>query len=722
MIGNVTTSNDFQKTTRYICRAGSQQVYANFGAAVTNDANWIAQAMASTAQQGVRVEKPCYHISISPSPKDELCDGDWYRLTEDFLGEMGLADRQAVGWLHHDATFPDGHPRSHLHLVINRVGELGQTYSTAWDYRKVDRVLRHLEASYQLDSVRPASEAAIRRDTPGQIHRVAAEQAHYHAADHPRSDPPEPSIRRQLQSALDAAIAQTTSPDNIVEILSQQGIETQINDRGWSFAKDGVYLAGNQLGRRYSLNSVEQMVDQQPSSQAQSPKPNQQPDQKLLQSRQRQRRLTMQEIMQESSEAQAGSQQRQRSARSLNSMGQHMMRDSDEVDGLTFIGGAIATAGAAVEIGEAFSQQITQARAKAEGKRAIEQVKKLEEIGDRTTALENTLVKQAHQMNHSQRENQSAIKSPENTPSIDVADSPAAQSLNLANERLMTIGKQLGVELAAAEPIELDPTAPTGKQLDQMDKAIAQLDKRLGTLEEAVAEITQMPEPTFAQGADIAQSLEQFIQSRTQFRGETEPSTFISSAGVVTLTREGFQQQDARLTITDADYGTVFEAVKPVDRNWEAQINELQPEQAETITQLPQSVEAYSQYKQGQQIVSALQSLASGEFENDHGQIDWSSRASGFRYRFNIKRHPDSRQEVTGRDANSDDIVFNATISRENNVFVAQNNIPNQHSNELLNQREPVLTPDWELSPEADSQGIILGIQPQPSRQRELEL
>lgn len=720
MIGNVTTSRNFQKTTRYVQRADAQQVYANFGAAVTNDADRIAEVMTTTAQQGVRVEKPCYHIAISPSAEDDLSQQDWYDFTEDFLSAMGLADRQAVGWLHHDATYPDGRPRPHLHLVVNRVGELGQTYSTSWDYRQVDTVLRHLERSYQLDAVPSASAVDIRRDPPGQVHRRATEQAQYEDSEHPRSTPPQPSLRRQLQTAIEAAIAPDTSPEDIAQQLQQQGIETRIEEQGWSFARDGLHLAGHQLGRRYSLNSVQQMVDQ-PTPQ-QDAQPDQQSEQAQAQrDRQRQRRLTMQEIMQESSEAQAGSQQRQRSARNLNSMGQSMMRDSEDVDGLTFIGGAIATVGAAVEIGEAFSQQLAQAKAKAEGKRATEQVQQLEAIGDRTTALEQSLIEQS-QAGASLADREAVAAPSEVMPSSAAdADSPAAQSLNLANERLSAIGEQLGVELETAEPIELDPTAPTGKQLDQMDAAIAQLDDRLGTLEEAVADITQAPDPTLTQGTDIAASLEQFTQARTQFRGETEPSAFASSAGVVALTREGFQGQDARLTITDADYGTVFEAAKPADGNWETQINELQPEQADTITQLPQSVEAYGQYKQGQQIVSALQGLTGDEFQGDRGQIDWRSQGSDFRYRFDIERQPDGRQQITGRDA-SGATVFNAAISQENDIFVTQNEIPDPHSHELFRRREQVLTPDWESSPETASQDITLGVQPRSSRQRELEL
>ncbi|MBF2090315.1 MAG: hypothetical protein IGR80_14175 [Synechococcales cyanobacterium K44_A2020_017] len=203
-------------------------------------------------------------------------------------------------------------------------------------------------------------------------------------------------------------------------------------------------------------------------------------------------------------------------------------------------------------------------------------------------------------------------------------------------------------------------------------------------------------------------------------RGETEPSAFSSSAGVVALTYEGFQGQDARITITDADYGTVFEAAKPAEGEWDTQINELQPQQVNIMTQLPQSVEDYGQYKQGQQIVSALQTLTRQEFEGDRGQIDWRSKGSGFRYRFDIERQDDGTQRITGRDANRRTPVLNATISHDNDIFITQNDIPNAHSQELFQRREQALTP--EPIQDNASQTIMLGAQPRTSRTKELEL
>lgn len=778
MIGSVATSKSFQKTTRYVSRERSQPVYGNFPAAAADDPMAIARVMDSTAQQSDRVQKPCYHISISPSRGDELSKDDWANLTEDFLEGMGLEDKQAVGWLHEDEEFPDGTPRPHLHLVVNRVGALGKTYDTSWDYRKVDSVLRGLEEDYGLDAVTPAAEVDVKRDTPGQVHRIAAEQGQYENPKHPRTEPPKPSERSQIQRAIEEAIDEANSTAGIADFLSRQGINTRITERGWSFEKDGVAFAGSQLGRRYSMKSVEQtMVNSQEN-------PPQEEGDKGLEKRQKQRSLTMQQVMQDTSDARNAGREFQREARNVSSLGQRTMQQTQEVDGTTIIGGALALAGTAAEIGSKFSQRLDQARERAESDRAIGQLNKLEEIGERTEALE-TKVRQAAAP-EAPSENPEQLDTAFDEATYEDADgnlqwrptdqeqaateqlltdieenssSPSEQSFKLANERLTKLGEQLGVEIDDADPVEFDPSAPVGKQLDQMDAAISQLDDRLGTLEDAVKEMPAIDEEMPAiNGADVdveadaaavddlpfaalsrpeldnapavgeaeidevddelntPQSLENFIQARTQFRGETEPSPFTSSAGTVELTSEGFQGQDSRLTITDPDYGTVLEATKSADGQWQTQIDELEAEQAETIDQLPQSAEEYGQYKQGQQMIDSLQRLpqTANEFEGDRGRVNWKS--SGSSYRFDIERQEDGSQRVMGQNADGE-AVFSATVS-DNSVVVNQNDIPAEESNELFAQREQELTP-----PEEDnSQGITLGVQSNPTQRRELEL
>lgn len=724
MIGTIATTESFQNTLRYVARDRSQRIYANFSAGVMGDVNEMAHQMDAKAELSDRVEKPCYHIAISPAADDELSKREWIDFTQDFLSEMELDDRQAVGWLHHDEEFPDGSPRPHLHLVVNRVGGYGQAYPTSWDYRKVDTVLRDLEESYDLESVTPAEEIGVKRDTPGQVHRIETQQANYRNPNHPCTEPPEPSKRSQIQSAIDAAIEESVSVEGIAGFLHQQGINTRFSKRGWSFEKDGIAFAGNQLGQRYSMNSIEQtiMVNQA----------NQDPAQ--VAERQKQRRRSMAEIMQESAEAKEASQEGLYQAKDLQRTGQGLTRQSDEVDGLTVIGGAVATVGALAELGARFSDSLERARLKAQSERAVEQVNKLEEIGDRTTQLEQSLVEQGQANDLAPQDSEVDATGTVEGSAIDEPATPFEKSYNLANERLSAIGEKLGVELEDAEPIELDPTASVGKQLDQMDAAIAQLDERLGTLEGAVNEVTQspqeiggealqpentiQPEKAQPQQAGVAGSLENFVQARTTARGETEPSAFTSSVGTVELSREGFQGRNSRLTINDPEYGTVFEATKEAGGEWETQIDELTADQQGTLTRLPQSAEEYGQYKRGQQLIDAFQSLPQTrqQFEGERGTVAWDSGRPGAEsidYAFSIERQNDGTQQITGHDTLQSKDVFSATVGNDGTIFVDENTIPAEHTNKLISMRERELTPP---EPERTTR------EPRRSQQRELEL
>lgn len=704
MIGSVSTSKDFQKTLRYVGRSPSKRAYTNFSAGFGEDIKAMAEAMEAATALSDRCERPCYHFAISPAPGDDLSEDDWFRFTEDFLEDMGLADRQAIGWLHQDETYPDGTPRPHLHLVVNRIDGFGRAADTSWNYRQVDSVLRKLEGDYQLQPVQSAQESDIRRDTPGQVHRLAAEQAAYQNPEHPRSKPPQPSLRTQLQTAIDQALeADAPTPAAIANALANDGINTRMSDLGWSFEKDGIHLAGCQLGRRYSLKSVEQIMAD-PSPQQSTPE---------RQQRQRQRRRSMKEIMQASQPTRQEHPDGKRQAAHLQRSGHSLAQQSEEVDGLTFIGGAVAGVGALAELGEGFRQSLQAARQQAESDRAAGQIDKLEEIGDRTSDLERTWLERSG--NADIAEKTDSFEAPKLKDG-----SPTTNSITLANERLEGISDRLGIEFEEPEPIAIDPTAPTGQQLDQIDDAMAQLDERLSLLEQALEPENLQPgerEKDDITGAQIAESLANFSRARTHFRGETDPTPFSSSAGTVELSREGFQGRDSRLTIIDADYGTVFEATKAAEEDWKPLIDELPSEQVDTIAKLPQTAAAYGQYRRGQELVGTLQSLpqTADQFAGDRGQIQWDSQPSGFDYRFSIERQTDGTQQIVGQAAASGDTVFTATAQGDR-VFVEQNAIPSQHTDELFTQREQ------ELTPAEDSQGFTLGAQPQPSRQRELEL
>jgi hypothetical protein len=74
---------------------------------------------------------------------------------------------------------------------------------------------------------------------------------------------PVPSVQSQLQNAIDSTLIQASSVASLGERLRTAGITTVITERGIKFAKDGVWFAGYQLGKAYTLNSLHQRLEQQ---------------------------------------------------------------------------------------------------------------------------------------------------------------------------------------------------------------------------------------------------------------------------------------------------------------------------------------------------------------------------------------------------------------------------------------------------------------------------
>ncbi|WP_346294474.1 relaxase/mobilization nuclease domain-containing protein, partial [Sphaerothrix gracilis] len=415
-IVNAATTKDFRATHRYVAVREDKQpqvihssVPQGIDALLGQEIDPIAtaEAMETQAAKSDRVEKPCYHISISVAEEDELSKLDWNQLATGFLEKTGLDEHQAVGYLHEDTTYPDSDEiRPHLHLVVNRVGADGVAVDTSWDYYRFQNAIRDVEQEMGLTSEPNSWEVDRRRDPSGQVHRLAAEQTEYENSEHPRSKPPQPTVRTQLQDAIDSAIERATSVEGITDFLSRQGIDNQVSDRGWSLEKDGIAFAGSQLGRAYSMNAVEQIMAESPEQKEQIIDAEWQPaeadsngeatrtNEEDSKQRQKQRQRSMKQIMQETAEAEEDSSDRQQQGRKIKRSGERLSRQSDEVDGLTFIGGTVTAAGGLLELGEKFGQEVRKARSRANSQRATEQIDKLEEIGDRTTALEKSLVEQ----------------------------------------------------------------------------------------------------------------------------------------------------------------------------------------------------------------------------------------------------------------------------------------------------------------------------------------
>lgn len=252
-LAHIRTSKEFLPTIRYASRTRpkvdkglplSPVVFSTFPAF---SPGLISTLMEERATLSKRVRKPCYHISLTLPQQDArgFEARDWRELTKDFIERMEMSDRQAVAYLHDDATYPDGEERPHVHLVVNRVGEDGRCIDTSWDFYRAQTALREAEMHLGLTREPSSWEVERRRDPPGQVQRCRA----------PHSLAP-PTIRSQFQVSIDEAVEKANSLDGVADFLRGLGADVRISERGWSLKHEWVAIQGSKLGKAYSAPAV----------------------------------------------------------------------------------------------------------------------------------------------------------------------------------------------------------------------------------------------------------------------------------------------------------------------------------------------------------------------------------------------------------------------------------------------------------------------------------
>lgn len=125
---------------------------------VCDDLELVPHLMVASAAQSRRVEKPCYHLSVSWALEDEVEREDMSGVADRLLDDLGLSGHQAIIVAHNDTE------HRHLHMMINRVHpETGRAWRGAFDYRTIEQSLRQQETERGLRHV-PGPHSGLIRD------------------------------------------------------------------------------------------------------------------------------------------------------------------------------------------------------------------------------------------------------------------------------------------------------------------------------------------------------------------------------------------------------------------------------------------------------------------------------------------------------------------------------------------------------------------------------
>ncbi|MEP0913752.1 relaxase/mobilization nuclease domain-containing protein [Leptolyngbya sp. GB1-A1] len=708
MIGKTTLSTSFEGTLRYVySKPNVMTVGATLTAAFTGDPLQIAKAMDTVARN--RSSKPCYHISLSPAQRDVLEVEDWHRISTDFLKGLGADTHQAVAVLHTDADYPDGTARPHLHFVINRFDSINSdARALCLHFPRIEAVIRKLEQDYALEAVPCSWEVDRRGDAASQYHRTQREGV--------------PSVRTQVQDSIDQTIAQATTVNKFLCGLQSQGIQSNLTEEGISFEQEGISFAGYQLGKAYTRSHVEKVLGRNST---------------MLQSDAARSGMSMADLMQKVSEEVIPApeseevipapeveeiplvnpqpkpepepeSQPDRKARKpavpspvlaetgtvLENLGQ-TIGGSHEIDGMMLGGAATQLTGAAVMLGDAFLKRIAEAKEREQSERAQGLIEQLEQVGKRTTALEETVQTQSRtiaapakpQMATAFASASPAVPQPvqqKNSPQQS-STNPLAESFGLAQQRLEKLERQAGLPLVEYSALKFDHNASIDQQLDQMEAALKQINERLEKLE-----IVLQPEATVVTNKptaeQVAESLANYVQARAQYYrlAPTEP---VKTRTMGTIEFSHSESGRETIAVVERPFGAKFEATKQ-EGQWEVASNDLSDGEIETIAKLPQTAQEYESVTQNKALIRYFQERAPQEFEGEKGRIIWNNEHNRFNYRFDIATDRSSNKTVIGIDQRTEKMVMQAQIKPDGSIQIDRAHVPKEHAESLLHQRE----------------------------------
>jgi hypothetical protein len=250
MIGKTVKGNGFRGVLNYVMeKPGAECIGGNMCATTPKG---LAQEFRAIASHNQRVKRPVAHISLSPSPFEELSDSLALDFARAYMDKIGFRNCQWVLVRHTDTETEDGLPRPHFHIVANRVQLPDYKVVTAWrDYRRSEVAIRELEEEFGLLQVQPSWEFDRIAPSTGQQQKAKREQT----ADE--------SVRAKLQKAIDVATDSNPTMPELLQKLKVVGVIAKVHFQstgrvqGLTYEMDGITFSGTKLGKAYTFPGIQ---------------------------------------------------------------------------------------------------------------------------------------------------------------------------------------------------------------------------------------------------------------------------------------------------------------------------------------------------------------------------------------------------------------------------------------------------------------------------------
>ncbi|MBN9299107.1 relaxase [Elizabethkingia anophelis] len=110
----------------------------------TYSTHYLHQQFEPYLAANIRTEKPVRHISLNPDPADKVSDGQFIKMAQQYMQEMGYGNQPYVVFKHTDIE------RTHIHIVTVAVGLDGKKIADSYDHPRSMAICRKLEQQYNL--------------------------------------------------------------------------------------------------------------------------------------------------------------------------------------------------------------------------------------------------------------------------------------------------------------------------------------------------------------------------------------------------------------------------------------------------------------------------------------------------------------------------------------------------------------------------------------------
>lgn len=110
----------------------------------TYSTSYLHQQFEPYLAANIKTEKPVRHISLNPDPADKVSDGQFIKMAQQYMQEMGYGNQPYVVFKHTDLE------RTHIHIVTVAVGLDGKKIPDSYDHPRSMTICRKLEQQYNL--------------------------------------------------------------------------------------------------------------------------------------------------------------------------------------------------------------------------------------------------------------------------------------------------------------------------------------------------------------------------------------------------------------------------------------------------------------------------------------------------------------------------------------------------------------------------------------------